>query len=155
MSFDALTDDERTSAFGLARFSSEYLESARLIAHRHFEQRGEDAVAPFTAYFLAAHSIELSLKAFLRHNGFTVKALRSRALGHDLTACYQKAKEIGLLASFEEREEDKSVVVLMTEWNEELRYIRTGFRQLPSWTTIESFAARLQRVVRSLVGADR
>jgi N-acetylglutamate synthase-like GNAT family acetyltransferase len=52
------------------------------------------------AYFLAMHSIELSLKAFMRLRGVTVHELRSRKYGHGIRACYRKAKELGLREHF-------------------------------------------------------
>jgi HEPN domain-containing protein len=47
------------------------------------------------AYFLFARSIELSLKAFLLQTGSTEKELKSRPLGHNLTALYEKAARQG------------------------------------------------------------
>lgn len=46
--------------------------------------------------FLLGHALELHFKAFLASQGMPDKQLRSRDIGHNLTACLRKCKERGL-----------------------------------------------------------
>ncbi len=89
-------EEERTTPTGLARYAFEYIDAARLVDTHHGKRPGFELVSPVPAYFLAAHGIELTLKAYLRHEGVSVRDL-SRRYGHDLHACYRKAKELRLL----------------------------------------------------------
>lgn len=149
------TDDDRTTAIGLARFAYEYINAAMLVDQKHGAQLGFERVSPIPAYFLALHGIELSFKAFLRHNGVTVRELSSsRHFGHDLRRCYRKAKELGLREVFKMRADDMRAMILLLDLNEMqgLRYIRTGFKRFPSWAIVEPFAVRLHQAVAGQIG---
>jgi hypothetical protein len=150
-------DDEdgyRTTALGLARFAYEYIDAALLVDERHGQRKGFEHVSPVPAYFLAMHGIELTLKAFLRYKGVEPRALRSRELGHDIRACYRKAKELGLRDVFRMRADDLRAMILLLALNDfqGLRYIRTGYKRFPSWAIVEPFAVRLHQAVAPLVG---
>jgi hypothetical protein len=148
-----LDDDERTTAIGLARYAYEYIDAARLVDTHHGKKPGFEFVSPVPAYFLAAHGIELTLKAYLRHAGIGVRDL-SRQYGHDLHACYRKAKELRLLDRFSEDERDARALEMLAELNRGhgLRYIRTGYKQFPSWAIVEPLAVRLHQAVAPIVG---
>jgi hypothetical protein len=150
-----LIDEDRTTAIGLARFAYEYIDAAMLIDQQHGALRGFELVSPTPAYFLALHGIELSLKAFLRHRGVSVRELRSpRHFGHDLRRCYRKAKELGLREIFRMRADDMRAMLMLLDLNEfqGLRYIRTGLKRFPSWAIVEPFAVRLHQAVAVQVG---
>ena len=51
---------------------------------------------PHACYFLAAHALELFLKAFLAANGATKKQMRDVRLRHSLASLFEAAKEKGL-----------------------------------------------------------
>ncbi|MCL4182793.1 MAG: hypothetical protein KJ011_05025 [Burkholderiaceae bacterium] len=150
---DPQAEEERTTARGLARYAYEYLEAAILVDETIGARAGGECVSPIPAYYLASHSIELTLKAFLRHRGLTVRELRLK-YGHSLKACYRKAKELGLFDVFRQHENDEAALHLLAEINNahELRYIRTGFKTFPSWAIVEPFAVRLHQAVAPLVG---
>ena len=80
----------RTSPFGLLRFAQDYHVAARIL-HRSSEI--DEYSMP--AYSLIGQSIELSLKAFLRAKGVSMKELRS-SIGHDLVAAIRRARALGL-----------------------------------------------------------
>ena len=146
-----LTDEERTTAIGLARYSYEYIEAAMLV------ERNDPTpthISPIPAYFLALHGIELTLKAYLRHKGLTVKELRGLKYGHDLHACYRKAKELGLLSIFKELPTDADAMRMLVGLNEHqgLRYIKTGMKHFPLWSMVEPLAVRLHQAVAPEVG---
>lgn len=150
-----LTDDDRTTAIGLARFAYEYINAAMLVDQNHGARPGFERVSPTPAYFLAMHGIELSFKAFLRHKGVTVRDLGShKHFGHDLRRCCRKAKELGLREVFKMRADDMRAMLLLLELNQMqgLRYIRTGLKRFPSWAIVESFAVRLHQAVAVQIG---
>jgi len=149
------TEDDRTTAIGLARFAYEYIDAARLVDEHHGGRPGFERISPVPAYFLAMHGIELTLKAFLRHHGVTVRELRSpQHFGHNLRVCYRKAKELGLGSVFQMRADDMRAMLMLLAINEyqALRYIRTGFKRFPSWSIVEPFAVRLHQAVAAQVG---
>lgn len=86
--------DERTTAMGLARYAFEYIEAALVVDDRMGQRKEFQVIAPIPALYLAGHGIELSLKAYLRHHGVSVRKLQK--LGHDLDRCYRRAIELGL-----------------------------------------------------------
>ena len=150
-----IADEDRTTAIGLACYAYEYIDAARLVDQHHGERKGHKFVSPIPAYFLITHGIELTLKAFLRHHDITPRELSSgKRYGHDLRLCYRKAKELGLLGIFRMNSKDMMAMLMLIELNNnnELRYIRTGFKIFPSWAIVEPFAVRLHQAVAPLVG---
>jgi hypothetical protein len=85
-----MTNDSRSLALAFWRRSKEFLDAANLVA----EAAGEQVSLP--AYYLWGHSIELSLKVFLISHCVSLGELKSRNLGHNLTALWQKAVSLGL-----------------------------------------------------------
>ncbi len=151
-------DDNRTTAIGLARYAYEYLEAAILVDKEIGARPGFEIVSPIPAYFLALHSIELSLKAYMRHHGVSIRELRSmKKYGHDIRACYRKAKELGLRDHFKMRADDMRAMLMLIDMNTNhaLRYIQTGYKQFPSWAIVEPFAVRLHQAVSKHVGFGR
>ena len=151
------TDEDRTTAIGLARYAYEYLEAAILVDNAIGEKPGFEFASPVPAYFLALHSIELSLKAYLRHHGVTARELRSKKFGHDLRACYRKAKEFGLCDHFTMRSDDMRAMLMLIDMNADhaLRYIRTGEKCIPTWAIVEPLAVRLHQAISPHVGYDK
>lgn len=91
-------EEDRTTAVGLARYADDYLHAAMIV---ETNDPKPSHISPVPAYFLALHGIELTLNAFLRHKGVSVRDLQ-RKFGHDLHACHRKAKELGLNDVFKE-----------------------------------------------------
>jgi len=147
----ALTDDDRTTAVGLARYAYDYIGAAILVER---SDPTPTQISPVPAYFLALHGIELTLKSYLRHKGMTVKELRSQKYGHDLHACHRKAKELGLLSIFKEQANDADAMRMLVGLNEHqgLRYIKTGMKFFPLWSLVEPLAVRLHQAVATEVG---
>ena len=147
----SLTDEDRTTAIGLARYAYEYIEAAILVERN---DQTPTHISPIPAYFLAMHGIELTLKSYLRHMGLTVKELRGPKYGHDLHACHKKAKELGLHDAFREQPIDADAMRMLIGLNEHqgLRYIKTGMKQFPLWSLVEPLAVRLHQAVAPVVG---
>ena len=76
------------SPLGFHHFASEFLQAARVAP------RSGNGFAP-VAYYLACHSIELSLKAFLLIHHVTRQDLKQR-FGHNLEALLERAQSLGL-----------------------------------------------------------
>ena len=107
------------------------------------------------AYYNAMFGIELTLKAYLRSRGVTVRAL-SRDFGHDLRKCYRKAKELGLGDIYRPTLDDLRAMHLLMEMNSghRLRYIVTGAIGIPSWGIVEPSAVTLHQIIAPLVGSS-
>ena len=144
------TDEDRTTAIGLARYAYDYLHAAMVVENNDSEL---GHISPIPAYFLALHGIELTLKAFLRHKGVSVKDLQKK-YGHDIHACHRKAKELGLNDVFREMPIDADAMRMLTALNDRqgLRYIKTGMKHFPLWSIVEPLAVRLHQAVSQLVG---
>lgn len=149
-----LNDEERTTPIGLARYAYEYIEAARLVDGDYADKHPGKQISPIPAYFLAHHGIELTLKSYLRHKGLTVREIASMKYGHDLHACYRKAKELDLLASFKEHPNDVSAMRMLVNLNHKhgLRYINTGMKHFPHWSLVDPLAVRLHQAVAPAVG---
>ncbi len=145
-----ITDEDRTTAIGLARYAYDYLNAA-MVVETHDPTPSH--ISPVPVYFLALHGIELTLKAFLRYKGVSVKDLVNK-FGHDLHACYRKAKELGLNDVFEESRVDADAMRMLVRLNDQqgLRYIKTGMKHFPMWSIVEPLAVRLHQAVALLVG---
>ncbi|KVF71609.1 hypothetical protein WS75_21825 [Burkholderia sp. FL-7-2-10-S1-D7] len=146
--------EDRTTATGLARYAYEYIAAAMVLDRTHAEKHPGEQISPIPAYFLAHHGIELTLKAYLRQHGTTVRELGSKKYGHDLHACYRAAKQLDLLRIFDEKQADRNAMELLAGLNDRhgLRYIRTGMKQFPLWSIVEPLAVRLHQAVAPVVG---
>jgi hypothetical protein len=145
--------DERTTAIGLARYAYDYIDAARLVDKSDAERHPGNQISPIPAYFLASHGIELTLKAYLRHKGTTVRDLSGK-FGHDLHTCYRKSKELGLLDIFKEHPNDVDAMRMLVDLNRDqgLRYIKTGMKHFPLWSLVDPLAVRLHQAVAPAVG---
>jgi hypothetical protein len=148
-------DEERTTAQGLARYAFEYINAALLVDEHHGARPEQGFASPIPAYFLALHGIELTLKAFLRFHGVSVQKLGTHEYGHDIRACYRKAKEFGLRDVYAMKADDLRAMLLLIALNERnaLRYIRTGLYRYPAWSVVEPLAVGMHKAVASVVGA--
>ena len=101
----------------------------------------EGLVVP--TYFLHGHSIELSLKAFLRGAGFTLQQLQQ--IGHDLNKALESAEAHGLRRFVEFSDADAVVINLLTQGykDKELEYMVTGVKNLPRLDLLSSLSNRL------------
>jgi hypothetical protein len=144
--------NSRTTAIGLARYAKLYIESARVVDEVLGAGEEYALISPIPAYFLITHGLELTLKAYLRHQGLSVEQIME--VGHDLKALHNKACELGLNDLYQLTADDSSAFNLLIELNKnhQLRYIQTGFKTFPSWAIVEPFARRLHEAVSPKVG---
>jgi hypothetical protein len=148
-----MTEDDRATAIGLSRYAYEYIDAARTVAEQHNMKLVAESLPTMPAYFLAMHGIELTFKAYLRHSGVSASELSTKRYGHDLHACYRKAKEFGLLAQFKVGKDDLLAMGLLINLNQShgLRYIQIGPKRFPSWGIVERFAVRLHQAVAKCI----
>jgi hypothetical protein len=82
---------QRTSALALWRYAHDYLHLTKMLCARH-HVRCDESQVPF---HLMAQAIEFALKAHLRANGMTPRALADD-IGHSLDEALQRAVALGL-----------------------------------------------------------
>lgn len=145
-------EEARTTAIGLSRYAYDYLEAALLVDDHIGLKEQYVLVAPIPALYLAGHAIELALKAYLRHHGHTLKQLRN--LGHDLHACYRKAKELNIHDIHKPHTAEEGALELLNNLYaaKELEYIRTGMKHFPEFSLVSRFAVTLHNAVANHVG---
>lgn len=138
-----LEENKRTSSIGLLRFSSSYLKAALKVLpvpetiSQKFRFKYSDSEP---AYFLAARSIELSLKAFLRGHGIGVRKLKYKPFGHDLEQLLQEARKrkLGREVKLVPAEIAAIRVVSGIYKVKDLEYIVTGTKSVPFYWDLVS-----------------
>lgn len=146
-------NDERTTAQGLARYAYEYMDAALIVDEVKGAQTMLSQASYTPAYYLAFHSIELSLKAYLLKRGVTLKQL-TKTYGHDLQRLYDEAKNEHLLNDFKEDQRDVDALHLLIDLNadNQLRYLQTGYKTFPLFSIVEPFGVRLHQAISKSVG---
>jgi hypothetical protein len=134
----------RTSPAGLLRFANEYARAAMIVADANDRLHNP-------SYFLAGHSIELSLKAFLLKRGVPYTDLRSpRRFGHNLVALLVEARrrKIGREVAID-RSVDRQIPVLNEMYaSKRFEYIVTGAYTVPHLDHLTWFAVHLATGLR-------
>jgi len=132
---------------------------AALCVEKHLSRPGHPMtpLASHTgAYYLAGHSLELLLKAFLLDNGMTDQVLRSREVGHDLEACFKLALDHGLEDLAPLSDEDKELIsILNREYSDKAFEYYKGARvtQVPRFSAVEGLMRKLFPPICKHVGA--
>lgn len=147
-----MNDDDRTTAIGLARYARDYYRSAMAADHDLGHDKGYEFSAPSPVMFLVAHSIELGLKAYLRHQGLSLEEIVN--LGHNLERCWQVAVEQGVQEHVELTEGDLEVLGIISELHLStvLRYIQTGYKTLPVFGPLQELTKKILDGICPLVG---
>lgn len=136
------TPDDRTTATGLFHYAEAYRTCAEALMRAPPPSlRFEDPM-----WFLAFHSLELYLKAYLRHSGMTVSAMRK--VGHRLTALWDRATAAGLSCELDPRQ---MMQALDAGDLIRIRYIETGMIRRPKAEDLMQFLEQLRvEVFRAL-----
>lgn len=142
-------DMDRTTSLGLWSYAQQFAEAGRKVA------AGSGRTPPAPAYYLLGHSIELSLKGFLRGSGKTLEELK--AIGHNLQAALNSANELDLESHCKLDEEDKAALARINAYysRKELEYIVTGFRSLPVFDKLQRAADRLVSKLKEFCANNR
>lgn len=129
----------RETPEGFIKHAQEFWTAADLVLNR-----GDGVSLP--AYFLLGRSIELSLKAFLLHQGIPISALRKTPFGHNLRALLAEARVQGIERYLELEKIDTGIIGLLSYDYEAKRLeyrITKGAYSLPLLTETWEVARRL------------
>ena len=150
-----MSDEERTSAIGLARYAREYFDCALAADEVVGQRTGYEVIAPAPVMYLVAHAIELALKSFLRHKDVSLKDLRS--LSHNLENCWSEALDAGIddFVSLNETELETLQLIGALHATTELRYIVTGPKTYPVFGPLEKLCKKLLDAICPEVGYSR
>jgi len=143
MTSDKLSDDERTTAFGLFNFAESYWNAAAAL--RKVTVNSSHAESP--VYLLYFHAVELYLKSFLRMHGHSPTELQKK-FGHQIKRIKNRAKKLGL--TFNGEDEESILLMHKTDAIIRSRYLQTGFVTWPTLTSMEKMCRRL----RQQIGAE-
>ena len=147
-----MNDIDRTSAIGLARYARDYYDAAIAADDVLGVRPGYEIIAPAPVMFLIAHSIELILKSYLRHQGVSLSDIRKK--GHELVKCWEYSVAKGLTEHIQLTDDDIDVLRLISDLHAstELRYIKTGYKQFPVFGPLSTLADDLIVIICPLVG---
>ena len=146
-------DPDRTKPTGMARYAKEFREAAdaadKVLGHKP----GFEIMAPIPVLYLIGHSMELSLKAYLLHQGVTLNELR-KTYGHNLRKCMKKSKELGILSILKIDEHEESAFAVLDELysTKQLEYIVTGAKTFPIYGYLHTLSTKLLEGVGPYVG---
>jgi len=129
-------DEPRTTPAGLWTLGDEFFRTVE-----HVPEGGRRR--SILCYFLLSHSIELTLKAFLRENGSHVPELIE--IGHDLGFLFRRAEARGIrgIVALEERHLDAIEIANVIYKEKEWEYRKRGFKQYPIIDDLYSCASAL------------
>ncbi len=129
-----MNDEERLTARGLLTLSREYID-----AYSVLEEKNPRITYSFhVKFYLLAHSIELSFKAYLKHNGSSERELRN--LGHDLEEIYTNLST-NYLYRLDERAQEMIRIINAYYRNKEFEYPKTGVKNVVSITDLATVAS--------------
>jgi hypothetical protein len=145
------------SAKGTLRYAQEFLESADILqprASNALSRFRSDHEVSIPVYYLLCHAIELSLKAYLSHVGYSEKELSGRnkqrgIFGHNLLALYDAALKEGLSDGFSPL--DRRLLELITPYfvSKRIEYFYRGVATYPKHSLLGDFATRILGSVRT------
>ncbi len=141
-----------TTPVGLARYANDYFDAALAADDVLGKRKGYETVAPAPVMFLIAHSIELALKAYLRSVDVSLDDLKK--LSHNLSKCWEKAVKSGIEEHIKLTNEDLKVLEIINNLHKsnDLRYIRTGYKEFPVFGPLEVLAKKLLDSICPIVG---
>jgi hypothetical protein len=138
-------DDAYILAWNLSGRASEFADAAELVLANAQNRQA----ASFSLWFLAARSIELSIKAFLvcRDQDLTSK-IRKEKFRHDLGKILEKAKALSEYVNLGLDERDESVILNIDKLyqKKELEYFSGAFyaQNLPRPAELVHVASRIR-----------
>ncbi|GEM_PF-6774823 len=156
---DKVTDSEQVGAPGeeidrsppIGMFlSGESFFKAGQHLHRALEAGELRLRFPMPVYYLYCHALELTLKAFLRAEGFSAERLKSQKFGHKLQVLRDTCVEKGLHSDPVTDGFIRQAMALLHPFavDFEFRYLQVGFRTWPTLAAVESAVADLMAAVK-------
>ena len=129
---------DRGPPIGMFNFAESFLDAGRHLA-RATDKRELRLRFDAPIYYLYAHALELTLKAFLRAKDYSARRLGSREFGHQLGVLWKECIKAGLSI----QPNNGALVEQMIEildplaTSYELRYIKVGPKQMPRLDELE------------------
>lgn len=136
-------DPKRTTPTGLVTYANDFRKTA-LAANEQFDTTYRlGGVASVSVMYLVAHSIELSIKAYLLHKGQSLE--QTKKIGHDLCRALKKAKELGIGDIVQITDDEINALQLLNNLysKKELNYIVTGVKQFPVFDPLNTLNGKL------------
>ena len=135
--------NEKISSLGFHRKGKEFMEAAFAVKEPDGSNPLLDS-APFVAYYLLGHAMELYLKSFLIGRGMTEKELRFKPYGHDLRELLIEARRRKLGRELKLSNRDLNVVCLLNSHYKpkHLEYYAKGLYSFPPYSIIADVVKR-------------
>lgn len=145
--------NDKISSLGFHRKGKEFMDAAFLVKKPDGRNPLLDD-APFVAYYLLGHAMELCLKSFLIGRGMTEKELRFKPYGHDLRKLLLEARRRKLGRELKLSNKDLYVVCLLNSHYKpkHLEYYVGGLYTFPPYSMISEI---VQRTCHSLFSYAR
>lgn len=146
---DAAEEIDRSPPIGVFLSGKSFFEAAQ-----HLQRACETSELRLRfnmpVYYLYCHAFELTLKAFLRAKGMSAHRLASREFGHKLQVLWDACVAEGLQSNPVADAFIAQAVELLDPFAREFefRYIKVGFKQLPTLTDVQSAVADLMAAVK-------
>lgn len=139
-----MEDEDRTTPAGLWCLGFDFFRSAEHV----LEREGKHIFDPWL--YLVSHSIELSLKAFLRSKRCSVQSLKS--VGHDLVEVLRLAEDRGIRDAVALEQRHVDAVAVINPWYMEKRfeYRKRGSGSLPVMEDLRSCSKVLLQGTRDV-----
>lgn len=128
-----------------------------LVAARNLRSSvdNRDLRLPFDApiYFLYSHALELTMKAFLRGNGFPAMRLASREFGHQLQVLWKECTRQGLSITPKKRAFINGVIEILdpVAMAYRFRYLKVGEASMPELDDMDRAVELLMCAVTPLL----
>jgi len=145
----------RTTPIGMIRYAKDFRDASLAADDQLGKKEGFEIIAPIPVMYLIAHSMELSIKAFLLFKGVEMKDLKKyKKYGHDIMKCLKKAKELGIenIVEITDLEEGSLEVLNNLYHAKELNYIVSGYKQFPMFGPLQTLSSKLILEVGREVG---
>jgi hypothetical protein len=146
---DARAEIDRSPPIGMFLSGESFFKAAQHLHHAY--EAGELRLSfDMPVYYLYCHAFELILKAFLRAKGVSAHRLASREFGHKLQVLWDACVAEGLQSNpFADGFIGQTIELLDPfARNFEFRYLKLGFKQLPTLTDVRSAVADLIAAVK-------
>jgi len=124
-------------------------------AHEAIDAKTLKIRSVMPVYYLYSHSLELTLKAFLRAKGISNEELGKRKFGHNLINIWTECVARGMTLDVPKQLEAVAMVKALAPFaaSYEFRYIQTGAKKLPTLDAVRRAAEMLHTAISPTVHA--
>ena len=146
---DVAEEVDRSPPIGVFLSGESFFRAAQHL-QRKFEAGELSLRFDMPIYYLYCHAFELTLKAFLRAKGVSAHRLASREFGHKLQVLWDACVADGLQGKPVTDAFIAHAIGLLDPFAREFefRYIKVGYKKLPTLTDVQSGVADLMAAVK-------